>query len=65
MRVPGGFIIGSGLALKLLGVPDEPALAMILLAQTTSLLLVVGIGMFVLWRSGVGLRTMPLTRSEL
>ena len=28
IRVPGGFVIGTGFALKVLGVPDEQALAM-------------------------------------
>ena len=56
IRVPGGFVIGSGFALKLLGVPDETAVAMILLTHAMALVLVVGIGTFVLWRSGMSIR---------
>jgi glycosyltransferase 2 family protein len=56
IRIPGGFVIGSGFALKLLGVPDEAALAMILFNQMISLILVVGIGLVVLWRSGIDIR---------
>lgn len=58
VRVPGGFVIGSGFALKLLGVPDETALAMILFNHVISLIQVVGIGLVVLWRSGIDIRTM-------
>ncbi|MFV2092072.1 MAG: lysylphosphatidylglycerol synthase transmembrane domain-containing protein, partial [Hyphomicrobiales bacterium] len=61
VRVPGGFVMGAGLALKLLGVPDEQALAMILFSHMTSITLVVGIGLAVLWKSGVDIRNMPLT----
>lgn len=58
IRVPGGFVIGSGFALNLLGVPDETALAMILFTHVISLVLVVGIGLIVLWRSGIDIRIM-------
>ena len=58
IRVPGGFVIGSGYALKLLGVADEKALAMILFNNTFSILLMVGIGLAVLWRSGVEIRSL-------
>ncbi|MDH3380571.1 MAG: flippase-like domain-containing protein [Gammaproteobacteria bacterium] len=58
IRVPGGFVIGSGFALKLLGVPDEQALAMILLNHMISIILVVGIGLVVLWQSGIDIRAM-------
>ena len=58
VRVPGGFVIGSGFALKLLGVPDETALAMILFSHMISIILVVGIGLVVLWRNGIDIRTM-------
>lgn len=56
IRVPGGFVIGSGFALKLLGVPDEQALAMILFNHVLSIVLVVGFGLLFLWRSGVDIR---------
>ena len=56
VRVPGGFVIGSGFALKLLGVPDEQALAMILFNHVFSIVLMVGPGLIFLWRSGVDIR---------
>ncbi|MFP6749449.1 MAG: lysylphosphatidylglycerol synthase transmembrane domain-containing protein [Alphaproteobacteria bacterium] len=56
IRVPGGFIIGSGFALKVLGVPDEQALAMILFNHILSIVLVVGLGLLFLWRSGIDIR---------
>ncbi|MBT5809490.1 MAG: flippase-like domain-containing protein [Rhodospirillaceae bacterium] len=56
IRVPGGFVIGSGFALKLLGVADEQALAMILFNHILSIVLMVGIGLGFLWRSGVDIR---------
>jgi hypothetical protein len=61
IRVPGGFVIGAGFALNILGVADEAALAMIMFNNIFSILLMVGIGLMVFWRSGVELRT--LTRS--
>ena len=56
VRIPGGFVIGSGFAMNILGVADEKALAMILFSHVVSLLLVVGIGLVVLGRSGVKIR---------
>lgn len=56
VRIPGGFVIGSAFALHLLGVPDEPALIMILFNHIISILLVVGIGLVVLWQSGIDIR---------
>ena len=56
VRVPGGFVIGSAFALQLLGVADEPALAMILFNNILSIILVVGIGLVFLWRSGIDIR---------
>jgi uncharacterized membrane protein YbhN (UPF0104 family) len=56
IRIPGGFVIGSAFALHLLGVPDEPALLMILFNHIISMLLVVGIGLVVLWQSGIDIR---------
>jgi uncharacterized membrane protein YbhN (UPF0104 family) len=58
IRVPGGFIIGSGFALKLLGVPNEQALAMILFVHFVSIILMVGFGLLFLWRSGIDIRAM-------
>ena len=64
VRIPGGFIIGSAFALKLLGVPDEKALAMILFNNIFSIVLVVGIGLVFLWRSGVGIRAARMIGAE-
>ncbi len=58
IRLPGGFIVGSAFALSIVGVADEKALAMILFSHITALTLVVGIGLGVLWRSGVTIREM-------
>lgn len=56
VRIPGSFIFGAGFALQILGVPDETALLMILFNYITSLILVVGIGLIVLWQSGIDIR---------
>ena len=56
VRVPGGFVIGSAFALKLLDVPTEQALAMILFNHVLSIVLVVGLGLTFLWRSGIDIR---------
>ena len=56
VRVPGGFVIGSGFALRLLGVPDEQALAMILFNHILSVVLMVELGLLFLWRSGLDIR---------
>ena len=55
LRVPGGFVIGAALALAMLGLPDAQAVAMIVLHHAVSIALVVGIGMAVLWQSGISL----------
>jgi len=57
IRVPGGFVIGSGFALKLLDVPDEQALAMILFNHVLSIVLMVTLGLMFFWRSGIDIRT--------
>lgn len=56
IRVPGGFVIGSGFALNLLGVPTDKALAMILFNHFLSIILVVSLGLLFLWRSGIDIR---------
>ena len=58
IRVPGGFVIGSGFALRLLGVGDEQALAMIMFNNLATILLMVGIGLVVLWRGGIEVRAL-------
>lgn len=56
VQVPGGFVIGSAFALSRVGVPDDKALTMILFSYGVSTVLVVGIGLIVLWRSGIDIR---------
>lgn len=54
-RIPGGFLVGTIFALDLLGVGEEEALAMALVVQSASMLTIVAIGAFALWRSGIAL----------
>lgn len=56
VRIPGSFIFGAGFALQLLGVTPETALLMILFNYIMTILLIVGIGLFVLWQSGIDIR---------
>jgi hypothetical protein len=58
VRVPAGFVIGSGYALSLLQVPQEQALAMVLFNHVLSVLLTVGIGTTVLMSSGLKIRNL-------
>jgi hypothetical protein len=53
VRVPGGFVIGSAFAMKLLRIPDEQALAMILFNHIITIILMVGIGGIVLWQNSI------------
>ena len=57
VRVPGGFVIGAGFVLKSLGVADEQALVMIMFNFVIAILLMVGVGLVVLWRYGVEIRS--------
>lgn len=59
VRVPGGFVIGSALAFDLLRVPEKQALLMILFNWMMSIILVVGVGLIVLWQSGIDIRPAP------
>ena len=59
VRVPGGLVIGSALAFDLLRVPEEQALLMILFNWMMSIILVVGVGLIVLWQSGIDIRPAP------
>ena len=56
VRIPGSFVFGAAFALQILGVPDETALLMILFNYITTIILVVGIGLIVLWQSGTDIR---------
>ena len=53
IRVPGGGIMGSAFALKLLGIADEEALIMVLVVHTSVMAMVAGIGAIAMWRSGL------------
>lgn len=64
VRIPGSFVFGAGFALKALGVPDEAALLMILFNYLMTIALIVGIGLVVLWRSGLDIRAAKL-RAEV
>lgn len=54
-RVAGSFIIGGLFVLGLLGVPEEQALAMVLVVEAANLLSVAGIGALALWGQGVAI----------
>jgi len=56
VRVPGGFVVGSAFALDLLGVAEEQALLMILFSYVITIVVIVGGGLCVLWRSGIDIR---------
>lgn len=53
VRLPGGGVMGSAFALKLLGVADEEALSMVLVVHTASLIITAVIGAGALWKSGL------------
>ena len=63
-RIPGGFLVGAVFALDLLGVADEPALAMVLVVQFSSILAISAVGAFALWRSGIALDEYRLTKGS-
>jgi len=57
VRVPGGFVIGAGFAIATLGVADAQGLAMIMFNYVITMLLMVGVGLVILWRSGIAIRS--------
>ncbi len=59
-RIPGGFIVGAIFALDLLEVPEEQALAMVLVVQFSTMFTVACFGALALWRSGM---TLDMLRS--
>lgn len=65
VRIPGSFLFGAGFALQMLGVPPETALLMILFNYIMTILLVVGIGLIVLWQSGIDIRRAHLEAETL
>lgn len=54
-RVAGSFIIGALFVLRLLGVPEEQALAMVLVVEASNLLSVASIGALALWIQGIAI----------
>lgn len=56
IRFIGSFVIGGVFALGLFGVAPEPALAMALIVEMTTLLSVAAVGAVSLWAQGVALR---------
>jgi glycosyltransferase 2 family protein len=55
LRLAGGFIIGAVFALRLLGVPDDEALAIALVIQAANVLSVAGVGALALSAQGIAL----------
>ena len=62
-RIPGGFVFGAIFALELLGVAEEPALAMVVAVQLATMMTVGGIGGLALWRQGFALHDLPHTQA--
>jgi len=54
-RIPGGFLVGAVFALKLFGVGEEQAVAMVTVVIASNLAIVGVIGAFTLWRHGIAL----------
>ncbi len=63
-RIPGGFFLGAIFALERLGVAEEPALAMVVAVQLSTILTVAAVGALALWRSGVALDDLRLAGGE-
>ncbi|MCH8926755.1 MAG: flippase-like domain-containing protein, partial [Proteobacteria bacterium] len=64
-RIPGGFFIGAIFALDLLGVAEEPALAMVLVVQFSSMLTIACLGALALWRNGMTLGKLRLAEADV
>lgn len=64
IRIPGGFVLGSGFAFSQLGVADEQALAMIVLNYVFTIVLMVGVGLLFFWRSGIDIRAANLAGAK-
>lgn len=63
-RVAGSFIIGAVFALRLFGVEEEQALAMVLIVEAANLLSIAGIGALSLWWQGVELGDLREAKGE-
>jgi len=64
IRIPGGGIIGSAFALKLLGIADEEALTMVFAVHSSSIILVAGIGAIAMWKNGLTVMKLRLAARE-
>ena len=64
LRFVGSFVIGGVFALGLFGVGAEPALAMMLIVETASLLSVAAIGTLSLWAQGVALGDLRAAKAQ-
>ena len=64
IRIPGGGIIGSAFALKLLGIADEEALTMVFAVHSSSIILVAGIGAIAMWKNGLTVIKLRLAARE-
>ena len=64
IRVPGGSIIGSAFALKLLGIADEEALTMVIVVHSSAIIMIAGIGAIAMWKSGLTVLELRLAARE-
>ena len=63
-RVAGSFILGGIFVLALLGVPNEQALAMVLVVEAAHLLSVAAIGTLSLWWQGISMTELRTANEE-
>ncbi len=63
-RVAGSFIIGGIFALRLMEVPNEQALAMVLVVEAANLLLVAGLGALSMAWQGINLRELRVSQGS-
>jgi hypothetical protein len=61
VRIPGGGVIGSAIALKLLDVPNEEVLTMVTLVHATAIITTIVIGAPVLWKSRLRLSALKFS----
>ncbi len=52
-RIPGGYFVGTIFALGLFGVAEEQAVAIVLVAQASTILAVSVVGVIALWKNGI------------
>lgn len=64
-RVPGGFFVGNVYVLDLLGIAEEPALAMVVVVHAATILTVAGVGAFSFWRNGITIGELRSLKKEV